>query len=119
MATEADHLQKADSNQAFLDTITDEFPDWIATVGFYKAVHLVEALFARRGCSSHTHRQRNFMLRKNHIEIWRDFQPLYNASKLLRYTNRTMPVSKVRNELIGKRLARVENAIRQELEQPS
>jgi len=114
MATESGHLEKAQRNQAFLDTITDEFPDWLAIVAFNKAVHLVEALFARKGVPSHDHRHRNTKLKRNYPGIWIDFGPLYQASKWLRYTNQTIDASRVRQELIGKRLTTVEALIRAE-----
>jgi hypothetical protein len=43
MADEAGHLTKAQSNRRFLETIDDGFPDWLAIVAFYTAVHLIEA----------------------------------------------------------------------------
>jgi inorganic triphosphatase YgiF len=115
MASESNHLRKAEKNQAFLDTISDEFPDWLAIVAFYKAVHLVEAIFARRGSPSHDHRDRNMKLKRAHPEIWKHFGPLYKASKWLRYTDQTIDASEVREELIGKRLKTIESLVFREL----
>ena len=113
MASETAHLAKADSNQSFLETIGDEYPDWLAVVAFYKAVHLVEALFARQGTQSKNHTDRNRRLKKHHPAIWKAFIPLFNASKLLRYTDYKMSAHKVRQELIGTRLAKVEGLVRE------
>lgn len=113
MASETAHLAKADSNQSFLETIGDEYPDWLAAVAFYKAVHLVEALFARQGRQSKNHTDRNRRLKKDHPAIWKAFIPLFNASKLLRYTDYKMSAHKVRQELIGTRLAKVEGLVRE------
>lgn len=66
MASEAAHLAKADSNQSFLETIGDEYPDWLAIVAFYKAVHLVEALFAKEGRQSKSHYGRNMQVSAHH-----------------------------------------------------
>ena len=115
MASEAAHLAKADSNQSFLETIGDDYPDWLAVVAFYKAVHLVEALFARQGAQSKNHNDRNRRLKKHHPAIYKAFIPLFNASKLLRYTDHRMGVHKVRQELIDNRLVAVENLIRNKL----
>lgn len=84
MATEAAHLAKAAANQRFLATIEDEFADWLAIVAFYKAVHLVEAMFACQGTPSKNHDHRNRRLKKSYPMIWKNFRPLFHASKLLR-----------------------------------
>jgi len=115
MASEAAHLQKAESNQTFLETISDQFADWLAIVAFYKAVHLVEAMFARDGDPSHSHVDRNRRLKQRHPEIWLQFRPLYDASKWLRYTDRSISPQRIREELVGKRLRTVESLIRSRL----
>jgi inorganic triphosphatase YgiF len=115
MATEAAHLKKAEPNQRFLETIGDDFPDWLAVVAFYKAVHLVEALFARKKSPSHNHSQRNYRLKRQFPSIWMHFRPLYGASMLLRYTDRMITSAHVRQELIANRLKAVETLVHQEL----
>ncbi|MCH7596907.1 MAG: hypothetical protein IID35_10145 [Planctomycetes bacterium] len=115
MATEDAHLKKAKTNQAFLETIPDEFSDWLAIVAFYTAVHLVEAIFARQGVPSHNHPQRNRRLKRRYPEIWRNFRPLYNASTLLRYTDLQIDAKKIREELIETRLKTVEDLVHSEL----
>jgi hypothetical protein len=51
MGTRSNHREKADHNQAFLESIADRktYCDWIVTVAFYKALHLVEMVFADAG----------------------------------------------------------------------
>ena len=115
MASEAAHLAKANSNQSFLETIGDKYPDWLAIVAFYKSVHLVEAIFARQGRQSKSHYGRNMQLKKHHQAIWKAYSPLFNASKLLRYTDNKMSVGEVRKHLIGSRLATVEHLVRKKL----
>ena len=115
MATEEAHLNKAKTNQAFLETIPDEFSDWLGIVAFYTAVHLVEAMFARQGAPSHDHAHRNRRLKRQHPAIWRNFRPLYNASNLLRYTDRQIDAKKIREELIETRLKTVEDLVHVEL----
>ena len=47
MGTLSQHEAKADSNQKFIDSIQLlGFSDWTATAIFYRAVHLVEMMFA-------------------------------------------------------------------------
>jgi hypothetical protein len=115
MATEAAHLSKAESNQRFLDTISDEFADWLAIVAFYKAVHLVEAMFARQGAPSHSHFHRNQRLKRHFPMIWKHFRPLFDASKLVRYSDHRISAPEIRRELIAKRLRAVETLVRREL----
>ena len=115
MATEDAHLKKAQTNQAFLETIPDEFSDWLAIVAFYKAVHLVESIFARQGTPSNNHTQRNKRLKRHYPEIWKNFRPLYNASILLRYTDRRIDAKKIREELIENRLKKLEELVHNEL----
>lgn len=115
MATENAHLKKAETNQAFLETIPDEFSDWLAIVAFYTAVHLVESIFARQGAPSNNHPQRNRRLKRRYPEIWRNFRPLYNASILLRYTDHRIDAKKIREDLIENRLKRVDELVHDEL----
>lgn len=115
MASEAAHLLKAEHNQKFLDTLDDAYPDWLLTVGFYKAVHLAEALFARRGYHSHSHEERNRKLRAEFPAIWQEYKPLYDNSKLVRYSQRSMPAALVRSEYLGKRLVAVQQLVSADL----
>ncbi len=118
MASEAAHLEKAAANHAFLGTVGDEYPDWLAVVAFYEAVHLVEALFARRGTPSNNHSQRKRRLKVSYPVIWKQFRPLYHASKLVRYTGHKISVQNVREVLIANRLRMVTRLVRHELGLP-
>ena len=115
MATEAAHKEKAAVNQRFLETITDDFPDWLATVAFYKAVHLVEALFATHGAHSPNHTERNRRLKRDHPRILEQFKPLFNISKLVRYSDYSISAADVRAHLIEKRLRAIEHLVDVEL----
>src|SRR3990172_8898931 len=88
------HLAAARENQDVIDYLclqVDKFPGWIATVAFYKALHVVEALFAVDGTGSggHTdrHEDRNRLLKKTsrYQHIWKSYRPLYQASLIARY----------------------------------
>lgn len=64
----------------------ERFPDWTATVAFYKAVHLVEMLFAHdKRSSSGSHTTRNQVLKRDYPALWSQYQPLYNFSRQSRY----------------------------------
>ncbi|KAA5545112.1 hypothetical protein FYK55_05360 [Roseiconus nitratireducens] len=58
----------------------------MATIAFYKAIQLVEALLAKRhGSVSTSHFRRLERLRVHHKDIYKQFRPLYNASMVARY----------------------------------
>ena len=87
MATESDHKQQAQHNADFLRAIDGTlFPDWVATVAFYRAVHLVEMLFAHdKRPAGGSHNGRNQALKRNYPDLWREYRPLYNLSRTARY----------------------------------
>jgi len=133
MPTETDHIAKAVSNQRAIEhllTRTDGgFPDWVVTIAFYKALHIVEALFARDPAISHTqtHEQRERVLKKTHryAHVWKHYAPLFRASLVARYLrdgqgtvvdfSAYMPMPQVRSEILGHRLRQIENSARKML----
>lgn len=111
MATESDHRLKAAHNQAFLDAIDHaRFPDWAVTAAFYKAVHLVEALFARDNrAPGGSHLKRNQVLKRHYKHVWKQYQPLYNFSRQARYWCTGVLPEHV--TYVNRRLGRVEREI--------
>jgi hypothetical protein len=109
MGTSAEHKAKAEHNLAFLQTIDDAFPDWMATAAFYSAVQLVEQLLADRGLHSADHFQRKTAVRRDFPSIQRAYNALYNASLVARYDSPSLvlPVAQVRSELINRHLAAI------------
>src|SRR5262245_40016118 len=86
MATAGEHRQQAEHNQRFLDAIDrDQYPDWIATVAFYKALHLVQMLFIKKGIHAGSHTRRNQALKLRFRDIWKSYRLLYSYSRLTRY----------------------------------
>jgi hypothetical protein len=106
MGTPAEHQSKADHNLAFLKTISDDYPDWMATAAFYVAVQLIEKLLAERGVHSADHHQRKQAVRKEFPTIQKAYNALYNASLVARYDqpSQALPVADVRKILIDKHL---------------
>lgn len=90
MATEVDHIAQANRNHAVLEVLLprrEEFPEWVVTVAFYKAVHVVEAAFAaalRGHSTSHQDRLQTLKMPRFH-EIHKHFRPMYAASCVARY----------------------------------
>ncbi len=64
-----------------------QFPEWIATVAFYKAVQIVEAVFRSKGYSNcHDHVSRLAILKREPFRtLHTDYRPLYSASLIARY----------------------------------
>jgi hypothetical protein len=110
MATESDHLKQAQHNEKFLNSIdATQFPDWAATVAFYTAVHLVQALLKHAGENCHSHNSRNRKVRQHFPAIWKIYQPLYTYSRLARYW--CMKVKPGDIAYIKRRLGKVERAV--------
>jgi hypothetical protein len=133
MPSQAAHLAAAAENQKAIDYLAqklEDFSGWAVTVAFYKALHLVEALFAADGAGNngHTddHRDRNQELKTNqrYQHIWRHYNKLWQASRIARYLRENnnaptydvftqyMPVPVVRNRVLHHYLVQVENSVR-------
>ncbi|MEK6238848.1 MAG: hypothetical protein N2C14_29385 [Planctomycetales bacterium] len=137
MPTKAAHIATAKQNQRLIDHFTDideDFSPWTAVVAFYKAVHVVETLFA---CDSnapekHTdgHTRRNDLLRrtKRYQNIWKHYRPLFQASMIARYLNadsnsddvfsRYMSREKVKETLVDHHLKQVQKSVEKLLKEP-
>lgn len=90
MAAVKDHIALANKNhEALLYLLREpgQFPEWITTVAFYKAVQLVEAVFREQlGRNCHTHKDRLRALKQPKFkDIFRHYRPLWAASCVARY----------------------------------
>ena len=89
MAIELDHIRLANRNHQLLTHLLQigGYPDWVATVAFYKAVHVVEALFAANmGRHSISHADREATLKTAIFKnVWKDYSHLATASRVARY----------------------------------
>ncbi|MEQ1891016.1 MAG: hypothetical protein ABL998_00600 [Planctomycetota bacterium] len=129
MAKASDHIQLANRNQealAFLLEADSRFPEWVTTVAFYKAVHVVEAVFVANdldASTEHKDRLRKLKSDRRFGKIYEHFRPLFNASLIARYlidpegrskTYRTfsdyLPADKVSAEMVRHRLHQVEES---------
>lgn len=90
MAAEADHIALANRNHdtlLFLLSKVEQYSEWVAIVAFYKAVHVVEAVFAhdlQKHSSSHAIRE-GWLLQSKYKSIWKSYYHLSNASRIARY----------------------------------
>ena len=116
MASEAEHIDLANSNQRLIDHLISEnaFHDWLATVAFYKAIHVVEAVFANNlHCHSHSHADREDRLKRTtrYRAIFLNYSHLLTESRTFRYLLRPinrLTIEIVKSKLIYKRLYAVE-----------
>lgn len=89
MSSEADHISLANRNHALLLHLLTNgaYDDWAITVAFYKAIHVVEAVFANdRNFHSTSHFDRENQLKLPKFKhISRDFSHLSTLSRIARY----------------------------------
>lgn len=93
-----DHLTLANKNHHAIVCLLDSgrsaealvirHPEWIATIAFYKAIHIVEAIFISRGIVSstdHNNREEKLKTRLKDQALFRDYKALDSASRVARY----------------------------------
>ena len=94
MPSKEAHVRAALENKKAIDYLgerVDDFPQWVVTIAFYKALHIVEAVFAGdpKSTQAHTddHHSRNRVLKRDrrYEKLWRHYRPLYNDSLIARY----------------------------------
>ncbi len=99
MPDERTHVAAAVHNQEVLDHLLreDSCCDWAAVVAFYKALHVVEAVFWRNhdGFHASSHGSRERLLKRNrrrYGEIYKRYAKLSRLSMIARYLeSRTGP----------------------------
>jgi hypothetical protein len=92
MPDESAQLELANHNQELLAALLpriDRFSDWVATVAFYKALHVVEAVFANdrnvQHGRDHDHREHCLKANPRYRKIYGHYRPLLAVSKRARY----------------------------------
>jgi hypothetical protein len=92
MPSQAAHLAIAQHNQELIDHLLGElsrFSDWITTIAFYRALHLVEAVFAAdpnvRHGGDHGKRQELLKRDRRYSQLYKAYHPLWSAAIVARY----------------------------------
>jgi len=93
MPTDTNHIQAAIHDIATVRYLIDgrEYSDWAATVAFYAGLHIVDAILFCDPQSQRkhggTHSDRTDCLRgaRRYDHIYRQYAPLWRASKIARY----------------------------------
>lgn len=94
VATEGAHIRLANRNLAAMEHLCSDhesYCEWITTTAFYRALQVVEAVFAAQGMHGTSHRRRADLLKKDRrfSHIWRHYRPLQSASTIARYLHDT------------------------------
>lgn len=128
MPTDAEHIAAATRNQELIHhllPVVDRFPDWLAVVAFYKALHVVELMLFLDSPEKHAfnHERREDILKKTkrYEFVYKHYRPLWDASRIARYlsignqpTTRFIdlyPSRVVTERLIGHYLHQVESGV--------
>ncbi|MEI8374880.1 MAG: hypothetical protein WCJ35_18815 [Planctomycetota bacterium] len=114
MGTPLQHEEKAKHHQQFLQSIPDDYPDWLSIVAFYVAVELLEMMLAdEHDYHSKCHEDRNQTIYGQYRSISASFKALYNASLDARYQpkDHALSAEEVRRELIDKRLGQIRSFV--------
>jgi hypothetical protein len=91
VASASDHLALANRNQEALDfllTRYDRFPEWITSIAFYKALHVVDALLDHDGAptpSDHSSRRQILQRANRYKTLFLHYDALCIASSVARY----------------------------------
>src|SRR3989339_1752179 len=94
MPSKQAHVAAAIENQKAIEFLCgrlEDFPGRVATIAFYKALHIVEALLAGDPAigDGHTddHKARNHLLKSTnrYKHIWKNYFPLWQASLVACY----------------------------------
>ena len=88
MASHSTHLNQWKHNRSFLPLIPSDYPDWLVTVVFYTALHVIDAVLAADKVTRiHSHETRNDVLQRTnrYSKIYKLYHPLYQLARTVRY----------------------------------
>ena len=125
------HQKLAEKNSEVLKLLlahVEKHPEWVTTVAFYRAVQIVEAMFANEQppfhSGSHTDRLDRLKQDRKYEAIFRFFRPMYSASMIARYLEyqgtgggsfdlfeNYMSHEKVLNHIVGHLLKQLEASV--------
>ena len=114
MPSQAAHRRQAEHNRRFLHTFdlaSADYLDWVVTVLFYTALHLIDSYLATHGHHPKSHQERNKYIRRYPYLalIWPDYRFLEHRSRAARYDVVTFELAQV--ERLYRRLETIETHI--------
>jgi hypothetical protein len=136
MPNEFVHIDLALRNQTTITYLLErkeQHSEWLATIAFYKALHIVEAIFAGNHFHSTNHESRERVLKKEkrYTEIWKHYRPLLSASMIARYLadnskgttysnfSDYIPANEVEAQILHYRLHKIEESAKKFLSKAS
>lgn len=120
-----DHIELANKNHEALEYLlheADHYPEWVVTVAFYKALHVVETVFCEQDghhCEGHNSRLEK-LKSSRYSKLHKQYRPLWAASTVARYLHDRdankpystfadyTPPDEVKRQFVEKRLYRLE-----------
>jgi hypothetical protein len=119
MATQQEHVAKADNNAAFakaLDLKSQAGIDWALTALFYSGVHYVDAYLEKIGAQPHTHdthgkREQHVVMDGKLKRVRNEYFDLKNFGRTARYACAVTKANKVTDEAIPA-LEKIKNHIK-------
>jgi hypothetical protein len=91
MSSADSHISLANKNQSVLTHLAvdlEKYSEWVATVAFYKALHIVESVFVAKGVgntSNHVDRLLKLKRDRRFHHIFEHYRPMWVASQIARY----------------------------------
>jgi hypothetical protein len=115
-----EHEAQYQHNIEFISTFypSTKYLDWVVTLYFYAAVHLVEMLYASIGVHHKSHGMRNQRIATDHPGIAVEYMQLYLESRRVRYDCRLPPDEQHVNNLVQNNFLLIENYVKTRLAIP-
>jgi hypothetical protein len=88
MPRDAAHVSIANRNEATIRYLLQDknsHAEWIATVAFYRALHIAEAMLATKGRHTQDHGDRHDELKRSYPALWHSYRLLWAMSMIARY----------------------------------
>lgn len=127
MPSDFNHIRIANKFQTtinFLLTQKEQHAEWITTIAFYKALHIIEAVFYNQKSIRHGHNHEDreqYLKRDNKFKnIFKHYRPLWAASTVARYLEDQsrkkdygtfhdyLPIENIEPEILNHRLRQIE-----------
>ena len=87
MASQQEHREQAERNEAFLGRLVNpDEADWCCVVAFYAALHLLDAFLLRSLPQPKDHDERfDFLRRQRRPDLWKAYRALWDDGHAARY----------------------------------
>jgi hypothetical protein len=82
-----EHLAKAELNRGLAEHLRElsDYLEWAIVAEFYRALHLIEADYARVDLHHGSHASRNHAVLEDMPDLWNDYADLDRLSRIARY----------------------------------